>query len=125
MSDIMLFTGYRSDAAQLVNASDMSLSASHFGEATQKAVIEAMQLGNPMIITDISGNRGMVVDQKSGFVIPVGSPDHIAEAVSRLATDEALRTRMGNAAKDHIQSFLSIDRSVKEYGTLYRSLVSN
>lgn len=125
VGDRLIFTGYRSDAASLVRSSDMSLSASHFGEATQKAVIEAMQLGNPMILTDISGNRGMVRDGECGFVIPPGSPKDIAASATKLASDEGLRIQMGKAAQEHISRFLSIDRSVKEYGDLYCSLLAD
>jgi len=113
------FTGFRADAPNLVKASDVSISASLFGEATQKAVIEAMNLGNPMIITDISGNRGLVKDGISGYVVPPADGLAIRDALIKLEEDASLRSRMGEEAKRHIAQFLSIDRSVKEYAQFY------
>jgi len=124
VEDRFVFTGFRKDAGALVKAADISLSASLFGEATQKAVIEAMSLGNPMVITDISGNRGMVEDGRSGFVVPTKNASAIAEAVMKLHVAPALRTAMGQAAQRHIAAFLSIERSVKEYSAFYSRIAS-
>ncbi|NQV51905.1 MAG: glycosyltransferase [Flavobacteriales bacterium] len=118
------FTGFRTDAPNLVKASDVSISASLFGEATQKAVIEAMNLGSPMIITDISGNRGLVEDGISGFVVAPADGPAIKNALIKLEGDASLRARMGEEARRHIAKFLSIDRSVKEYAQFYDRLGS-
>ncbi|MEQ9188821.1 MAG: glycosyltransferase [Cryomorphaceae bacterium] len=118
------FTGYRSDAPALVKASDISLSASLFGEATQKAVIEAMHLGKPVIITDISGNKGMAEHGTSGFIVPPSNAEAIKEALLELERDPARRSAIGEAAKRHIGAFLSIERSVKEYAEFYTRIAS-
>jgi len=109
------FLGFRSDASSIVKACDLSVSASLFGEATQKAVIEAMNLGNPVIISDIVGNQGMVENGRSGYVVPAANSTELARALN----DQQLREKMGRAAKEHIQSFLSIERSVAEYEAFY------
>jgi glycosyltransferase involved in cell wall biosynthesis len=122
--DRFTFTGYRSDAAALVKACDISISASLFGEATQKAVIEAMHLGNPMIITDIPGNRGMVEDGVSGYVIPSADAEALAAALLKLYNSQELRETMGIQARKHITAFLSIERSVSEYDAFYKRIAS-
>ncbi|MEX2597627.1 MAG: glycosyltransferase family 4 protein [Salibacteraceae bacterium] len=116
------FTGFRKDASNLVKACDVSLSLSLFGEATQKAMIEAMYLGNPVVITDISGNRGMVEDGKGGFIVPSKNPEAVAIALKKLYESSDIRQKMGEAAKKHISSFLSINRSVEEYAALYERI---
>lgn len=118
------FTGYRSDAPALVKASNIALSASLFGEATQKAVIEAMHLGKPVVITDISGNKGMVEHGTSGFVVPPSNPEALKEALLQLDRDPEMRLAMGEVAKRHIKTFLSIERSVEEYTEFYCRIAS-
>jgi glycosyltransferase involved in cell wall biosynthesis len=117
------FTGYRKDASQIVHAGDVAISASTFGEATQKAVIEAMYLAKPMIITSISGNKGMVVNGDSGLVVPPSNPKALSEALLRYAQSPEFRASCGQRGRAHIEKFLSIDLSVEAYAQLYQSLV--
>ena len=79
--ETFIFTGFRSDVSNIVKAVDLSISVSLFGEATQKAMIEAMYVGNPVIISDIPGNRGMAIDGEGGYVIEPNNPKSIAEAI--------------------------------------------
>jgi len=124
--DRFLFTGYRQDAAELVRASNLSISVSLFGEATQKAMIEAMYLGNPVIISDISGNRGMVEDGIGGYIVPSGNSSAIAESLLKfihLSIPE--RQEMGYRAQQHIQSFLGLDKTIGEYAAFYERITQS
>lgn len=52
----------------MVKASDAFVLSSLYGEATTKAVIEAMSLGICPLITDIPGNKGLVIHEECGLV---------------------------------------------------------
>lgn len=119
------FTGFRPDASSLVKACDASISLSLFGEATQKAMIEAMYLGNPVIMTDIIGNRGMLVDGEGGISVPPAKVEPVTEALIKLHDNPQLRSKMGAASKRHISGFLSVKNSINAYDQLYRSLLNH
>ena len=114
-----IFTGFRKDASNLVKACDVSISASIFGEATQKAMIEAMYLGNAVIMTDISGNRGMVEDNISGLIVPPKNANKLSEAICRLYEDPTLREKIAKGALQRVSTRLSNERTVSEYKAFY------
>ena len=70
-------------------------------EGTPVTVIEAQAAGMPVVSTDVGGVRDIVADGVSGFVVPPGDMDAIAEpAARRLAARPELRApiRRGAAA---------------------------
>lgn len=117
------FTGFRPDASNLVKACDASISLSLFGEATQKAMIEAMYLGNAVIMTDIIGNQGMLINGEGGYLVPPANASAVADALMALHDDPERRLRMGAASRKHIAAFLNVDKSIAAYDSLYRSLL--
>ncbi|WP_340101525.1 glycosyltransferase [Salinibaculum salinum] len=65
--------------------------------------LEAMAVGCPVVVTDVSGAKEMVNDGDVGFVVPTESPGAIAEAVLKLISDFDLATAMGERARERIE----------------------
>ena len=122
--ETFIFTGFRNDVSNIVTAVDLSISVSLFGEATQKAMIEAMYLGNPVIISDIPGNRGMVIDGEGGFITEPNNPESIAKALRKFFENPADWEKMGDKARAHITQFLGHEKTVEEYGRFYTSIIN-
>lgn len=68
-------------------------------EGMPNVVLEAMASGLPVAATDIAGNRDLVVDGETGFLLPVDDVAALAAALERLAADPDLRRRMGAAGR--------------------------
>ena len=117
-----IFTGFRNNASSIVKACDASISASLFGEATQKAMIEAMYLANPVIITDIPGNRNMAVDGKGGLVVAPNKANELCEAIQWMVDHREQLPAMGAKAKEHVSNALGNEKTVKEYAQFYRRI---
>jgi glycosyltransferase involved in cell wall biosynthesis len=66
-------------------------------EGSASVVVEAMACGLPVVVTANTG-ADAVRPGVDGFVVPIRSPEAIAEALERLA-DPELRARMGAAAR--------------------------
>jgi glycosyltransferase involved in cell wall biosynthesis len=94
--------GYRADPLPVVAACDALVLPSISGEGMPKAVIEAMALGVPPIMTDLPGPRGLVVDGESGRVVPPRDAAALAAALDDLASDRARARRLGAAARARI-----------------------
>ena len=114
--------GYRTDVLEMVAASDVFVLPSIKGEATTKAVIEAMSLGVAPIITSIPGNRELVLDGQCGLVVPPHDPKAIADSILLLYHDTALRHWLGQAAQLHIQKNFNIENTIQQTIALYESL---
>lgn len=117
------FLGYRTDVLNIVKASDVFVLSSLFGEATTKAVIEAMSLGVAPVITDIPGNRGLVINEKCGLLVPPKNPKAMAGAMLRLYKNKSLCSEYGAAAQQQIDDHFNIKTTVLEIKQLYESLL--
>ena len=96
-ADGILFVGARNDMAECYSAMDIFVTASH-REGFPRAAMEASASGLPIIATDIRGCRQVVDHEITGLLVPVRDPPALAAAISALAADSALRSRMGSAA---------------------------
>jgi len=118
------FLGYRKDALEYVAASDAFILTSTKGESITKAVLEAMGLGIPPVITDIEGNIELVEPEKNGIVVLSKNPNSIKEGILKmcqLSTQE--RHEMGKASQNRIATVLSHEHTVKLYDSLIAKLV--
>jgi glycosyltransferase involved in cell wall biosynthesis len=115
--------GFRTDAPELIAASDVLVQPSRSGEGLPRAVMEAMGYGTPVVITDTGGGKEVVKDGISGFIVPVEDPLAIANSVSRLYNDPPLAAEMSANAKSSIQNEFSSENTVKKYIAYFEALI--
>jgi glycosyltransferase involved in cell wall biosynthesis len=72
------------------------------GEAYGLAYLEAQAAGLPVVAFRTAGVPEVVADGETGFLTPPGDAAAYAAAVARLLADEALRARMGMAARSRV-----------------------
>ncbi|MBA2506777.1 MAG: glycosyltransferase family 4 protein [Thermoleophilaceae bacterium] len=68
---------------------------------------EAMMQGTPVIASDAVGAAagGLVRHERNGLVVPAGEPAALSHAISLLASNPALRTRLGENAREDVQPY--------------------
>lgn len=78
-----------------------------FREPWGLVVNEAMNCGLPVIASDAVGAVAgrLVRDGSNGLVVPAGDSDALAAAIRRLASDPALRARLGQAAAEDVRAY--------------------
>lgn len=111
--------GYRPDAPTLQAACTVVVLPVLRKEGLPKVVIEAMAYGTPPIVTNSGGSPELVEDSVSGLVVAPGDARAIAEAVSRLVRDPALRTTMGKRARERIATHFRIKDTIQQTFELY------
>jgi glycosyltransferase involved in cell wall biosynthesis len=122
LEETVVFTGHRADAPRLMAALDV-FAQSSLHEGLSIALIEAMSLRRPVVVTDVGGQAEVVQDGAQGLVVPPGEPSRIAESVLTLLRDDGLRSRMGEAAHARALTF-DIRRSVARTQQVYEELLS-
>lgn len=75
--------------------------------------LEAAGCGTPALVADNSALRESVRDGETGFLVPTGDVTALAGAMERLATDRALRERLGRGARAFAETF-SWERTAQE-----------
>ena len=98
IGDRVHFAGFRENEPNLHHVFDVSALTS-LSEGFPNSLVEAMAAGRPVIATAVGGNVD-AVREETGFLVPVGAPADVAAALERLMSDDALRLRMGSAARE-------------------------
>ncbi len=87
--------GWKNDMEHVYAQSNIVALPTMYGEGVPRTLIEAAACGRPIVATDIPGCRSIVQHEKNGLLIPPNDPPALALALERLASDPALRKRMG------------------------------
>ena len=115
--------GQRSDVPAILQVADIGVLCSH-QEGFSNSILECMLAGLPMVVTNVGGNPEVVLDKRTGFVIPPRDPKKLAEALLQLSRDPELRNKMGSEGRTQIINKYLIDKCVDEYVALYRGLLT-
>jgi glycosyltransferase involved in cell wall biosynthesis len=73
-----------------------------WGEGTSNAVLEAMSLGRPVVVSADGGMLDVVHDGRTGLVVEKGSQAALEAALARLIEDGGLRRRLGEAGREWV-----------------------
>ena len=118
----MMWVGEQAAAERLLAAGDIFVLPSH-EEGFSNALLEAMAAELAVIATAIGGNLDAVVDEESGILVRPRDPRALAAALTRLATDPALRRRLAGAARNRVEQRFSLEKCVARYEKLYRAMI--
>jgi glycosyltransferase involved in cell wall biosynthesis len=122
LEDSVIFAGYRKDAPRIAGSFDVfTLSSIHEGLAI--ALIEAMALGVPAVVTRVGGLSEVVEHGIQGLVVTPGRPRALADAVVKILRDRPLRDRMGVAARERARLF-DIRNAVRRIEQVYEELLA-
>ena len=123
LKDRIIFTGAISHlalhshfqkAAVLVNPS--------LSEAFGMSLIEAMATGTPTVATQVGGMPDIVQPGKTGLLVPPAQPGALADALSTVLADKALRVSMGKVARQRAVETFSWEAIAADLLSHYQSL---
>jgi glycosyltransferase involved in cell wall biosynthesis len=100
----VVFAGHQDAPEVWMQAMDVFVLASH-NEPFGIVVIEAMALGKPVVATAEGGPTEVITCEEQGTLVPWGDPGALSRALARFLSDEALRNRVGEAARLRAQAF--------------------
>ncbi|MCK4388927.1 MAG: glycosyltransferase [Desulfobacterales bacterium] len=113
--------GERNDVENITAGLDIASSVS-YGEGFPNTIGEAMACGVPCVVTDVGDSARIVSD--TGRVVPPKDPDALAKAWKELIdVGEDGRHRLGIAARKRVKDYFELSQIVKQYESLYTSLV--
>ena len=122
VADRVHLVGYQPEIAGWYAAFD-ALVLTSANEGTPVVAIEALAAGLPVAATDAGGTSTVVDDGETGFLVPVGDVEQLAERVRRLAADPDLRARMGELGAARARERFSTARMVDDVERLYRRIL--
>jgi glycosyltransferase involved in cell wall biosynthesis len=84
------------------------------------AAVEASASGLPVIASRVGGLPEVVLDGKTGLLVPPGDIDALADAMSRLLADSALRAQMGQAGRQFVLEHYRWEDNAKLMEEIYK-----
>ncbi|NTV70728.1 MAG: TIGR03088 family PEP-CTERM/XrtA system glycosyltransferase [Azonexaceae bacterium] len=110
--------GERNDIPDIMRGLDCFVLPS-LGEGISNTILEAMASGLPVIATAVGGNPELVLEGRTGHLVPAGNPAALAEAIIKLAQSREKARAMGQAGRQRIETQFSMAAMVDSYQQIY------
>ena len=110
--------GFTKYVLGVIAASDVVVLCSE-KEGIPRSLMEAMALERPVIATDVPGTQELVVDNKTGFLVPLGDPAALADRVRILIENPDIGVKMGQAGLDRVVEGFNDLKIAKTLGEFY------
>jgi len=113
--DQVKLVGNVPDVASYMASSRVLTLPSLWQEPLGGVLIEAQACGIPVVASRVGGIPEIVVDGKTGVLLPAGDENALAEALHNLLGNESLRKSMGDNARRHVLCGLTEDITLSKY----------
>ncbi len=96
------FTGFLDDVPAVLASLDIMVFSSRW-EGLPVALLEGMAMQRPMVVTEVGGIPGVVVNQENGLLVPAENAQALADACSQILQNPDLKKSLGQQARATIQ----------------------
>ena len=120
LSDVVTFTGFRTDIEELLKLHDAFLLSSHY-EGISIAGLEAMSLGLPIVSTNVGGVSEMVQDGVNGLLAENNSVTDYAQCLAKLCSDDDLFEELSRSSRAVFCDKFQEDAMLNDYRSLYEA----
>jgi len=125
LADKVGFTGFLEDPPAAMRSLDVIVHASTQPEPFGMVIIEGMACGRAVIASRAGGAAELFTDGENALGHPLGDCAALARQIERLARDEGLRNRLGNAGRSTVEQHYHGKRLAAELVDLYRDVVGD
>ncbi|MFO0807873.1 MAG: glycosyltransferase [Gemmataceae bacterium] len=121
LSSVFVFAGFVPDLDRYTPNADAFVLPS-FAEGLPNVVLEACACGVPCVATAVDGTPEVLFDGVNGFLVPAGDASLLANRLSRLLRDAALRRRMGDAGRELVRGQFTFAAQAKRYTRFFEEI---
>ena len=120
LSEDVSFMGEIDEVGDLLGHVDVSVLTS-LKEGCSNVVLESMAAARPVVATDVGGNRELIEDGVTGYLLDAGDADGIAARISELLASADLRRKMGWAGRARVLKQFTSEHMIRNTAKLYES----
>jgi len=88
------------------------------------ALAEAMSAGLASVVSDIPGNRQLIESGKHGLLVPVGDPQAISVAITRIFENAPMQASMAQESRKRVLENYSTAKIADRYEALFQSALT-
>jgi len=106
INNLVIFLGKRSQDSlpYYYSAAQVVVVPSHY-ESFGMVALEAMACGTPVVASQVGGLAYLVQDGVTGYVVPNGDPQVMADRLAQLLEQSELRAQLGRQAEAYAQDY--------------------
>jgi glycosyltransferase involved in cell wall biosynthesis len=118
VEDMVFFLGFREDVPQILASLDLFVLSSYL-EGMGSSILDAMASRLPVVATKTGGIPEVVVNGKTGLLVPPRSPTALAKAILKIYEDRDLGYRLGQKGYEVVHKKFSAEsmavKVIEEY----------
>jgi glycosyltransferase involved in cell wall biosynthesis len=119
----VVFLGARMDVPALFGVFDVYCLPSHF-EGMPLSLLEAMAARTPIVGTNVTGIKDLLVDGVTGLLTPANDAEALGQTLLRIHGDRALGARLVAAGWRHVTTHARLETMVRRHEELYEGLTA-
>jgi glycosyltransferase involved in cell wall biosynthesis len=123
LEDVVEFCGFCPNVSEVISGLDVLVHASTTGEPFGQVIIEGMAGGKPVVATNGGGVPEIVVDNVTGFLVPMGVAAAMAEAICKILADPIMARKMGLRGFKRARELFTIEGTANKVEAVYRHLL--
>lgn len=110
------------DVARYCQAADLYIHAAK-SEVWGRSITEALACGTPVVATAVGGIPEQIKDGETGFLVPKGDAEAMADKMLAIIGDKSLRQRMGERASEDVRKRFNLERHADDYLHWYGEII--
>jgi glycosyltransferase involved in cell wall biosynthesis len=103
LNHVITLLGQRPDVANLLQTADLYASSS-WTEGLGTSILEALAVGLPIVASDAGGIKEMVIDGKTGLLVPNRNPEALGNAIAESLENRTRAFEMAESGIQHINA---------------------
>ncbi|MCM5663505.1 glycosyltransferase family 4 protein [Galbibacter mesophilus] len=120
----IIFTGFRSDIADILPEIDILLMSSII-EGLPLSIFEAFAAKVPVVSTSAGGINEAIVQEKTGMISPIKDAKALAENTLTLLRDDNLKNKITNNANILVNEKFTLEVMKNNYHKMYQSVYNS
>jgi L-malate glycosyltransferase len=116
------FVGRCEDVGAVLSISDVCVLSS-ISEGFSNAILEYMAAGRPVVSTDVGGAREAIDHGETGYLVPAGNHERMAEHIISLLLHPKEAISMGERGRQRVSEKFSSLKQVQNIENLYNELL--
>lgn len=122
-NQFVYFAGKSDQANQYMRVMDVFVLPS-LAEGISNTILEAMATSLAVIATDVGGNRDLVIENETGFIVPVDNLNELTQTMKMYLDNKELILLHGEAGRKRIEESFSMKKMVRNYEQVYQKVLN-
>ena len=125
LTNSVSFAGYHEeDLVEVLSGLDLFTLMAPGSEGSCRAVLEAMAMGLPNVVTNFKGLDEVVLHGKNAFSVPYGDEKKLVESFKEIIINKELRDSFGRNGRTHVEELFHRDYQSKKIQTIYKETLN-